>query len=131
MIRLVIEVDDHPSWAECTKEAVAERLSDLGGVRVVECKVDKPQQTTMTGYGPQALNNVCPHCGARVVMVRGPEGTAVMREVLPKSFWPDPSGPEMVMGIDDTWQRGRLEGDSNVKHTVGFPIHKCGEEAAR
>lgn len=75
--------------------------------------------------------NVCPHCGARVVMVRGPEGTAVMREVLPKSFWPDPSGPEMVMGIDDTWQRGRLEGDSNVKHTVGFPIHKCGEEAAR
>ncbi len=44
MIRLVIEIDDHYTWAEMTKEAVAERLSDLGGVRVVEVKADKPKQ---------------------------------------------------------------------------------------
>lgn len=46
MIRLVIEVEDHYTWAECTKEAVAERLSGLGKVRVVEVKVDKPRQLT-------------------------------------------------------------------------------------
>lgn len=46
MIRLVIEVDDHYTWAEITKEAVAELLSDLGGVRVVEVTADKPKQIT-------------------------------------------------------------------------------------
>lgn len=46
MIRLVIEVDDDPSWVECTKEAVAERLDELGRVRVKECHVDKPKQIT-------------------------------------------------------------------------------------
>lgn len=44
MIRLVIEVDDDPSWVECTKEAVAERLTDLGGVRVLEVQQFKPKQ---------------------------------------------------------------------------------------
>lgn len=44
MIRLVIEVDDDPSWAECTKQAVAERLTDLGGVRVLEVQQFKPKQ---------------------------------------------------------------------------------------
>lgn len=44
MIRLVIEVDDDPSWAECTKQAVAERLTDLGGVTVLDVHQDKPKQ---------------------------------------------------------------------------------------
>lgn len=125
MIELHIQVDDHPSWAECTKEAVAERLADLGGVRVVSCVPDQPQQTKMDGYGPKVVQNRCQRCGARVVMVRGPEGTQVMREIMPRSFWPDPSGPDVVMGIDETWQRGRLEGDRDAPHTVGFAIHKC------
>lgn len=125
MIRLVIEVDDHPSWAECTKEAVAERLADLGKVRVLEVTVDKPKQTRMDGFGAPAVGDRCPQCGARVVMVRGPEGTAVMKEVKPRLFWPDPQGPDVVMGIDETWQWGRLEGDRKAEHTVGFPIHKC------
>lgn len=47
MIRLVIQVDDDPSWAECTKEAVAELLTDLGKVRVLEVHVDKPKQIKM------------------------------------------------------------------------------------
>lgn len=46
MIRLVIEVDDDPSWVECTKQAVAERLTDLGGVRVLEVQQFKPKQIT-------------------------------------------------------------------------------------
>lgn len=47
MIRLVIEVDDDPSWAECTKQAVAERLTDLGGVKVLDVKQDKRKQIKM------------------------------------------------------------------------------------
>lgn len=47
MIRLVIEVDDDPPWAECTKQAVAERLTDLGGVTVLEVKQFKPKQLKM------------------------------------------------------------------------------------
>lgn len=46
MIRLVIEVDDDPSWAECTKEAVAELLTVLGKVTVIDCDQDKPKQIT-------------------------------------------------------------------------------------
>lgn len=49
MTKLVIQIDEHPSWAECTKEAVAERLADLGGVTVVSCVPDEPQQTRMEG----------------------------------------------------------------------------------
>ncbi len=44
MIRLVLEIDDHYTWAECTKEAVAELLEPLGTVRVIDVKVDKPKQ---------------------------------------------------------------------------------------
>lgn len=47
MIHIVIEVDDHPSWEECTKEAVAELLTNLGGVRVVDVHTDKPEQLGM------------------------------------------------------------------------------------
>ena len=47
MIHIVIEVDDDPSWKEYTKEAVAELLTDLGGVRVVDVHTDKPAQLEM------------------------------------------------------------------------------------
>lgn len=47
MIHIAIDVDDHPDWVEYTKEAVAERLTDLGNVRVVDVKVDKPKQLTL------------------------------------------------------------------------------------
>ncbi len=47
MIRLVLEVDDHYTWAELTKEAVAELLEPLGTVRVLAVKTDKPEQTRM------------------------------------------------------------------------------------
>lgn len=46
MIHLMIDVDDHPDWVECTKEAVAELLSDPGNVQVVDVQVDKPKQLT-------------------------------------------------------------------------------------
>lgn len=47
MIHLVIDVDDDPSWVEYTKEAVAERLTELGKVTVVDCHHDKPKQLKM------------------------------------------------------------------------------------
>lgn len=128
MTRLVIEVDEHPGWAECTKEAVAERLADLGGVRVVKCEVDKPQQMGMFARPDPVPKDVCPKCGKRIVPVQGPEGGVVMREIRPRSFWPDPAGPQWVMNIQEQWQRGSLEGDRNVEHTVGFPIHTCTKE---
>lgn len=46
MIRVVIEIDDPGDMADCAKEAVAERLSDLGRVRIVDVQVDKPKQIT-------------------------------------------------------------------------------------
>lgn len=124
MIRLVIEVDDHPSWAECTKEAVAERLSELGRVRVLSCEVDKPQQMGMFHQPQLTHGDTCPKCGKRIVWVKGPDGSGVMRELMPRSFWPDPCGPEMVITIKEEWQRGRLEGDSDAPHTVGFLLHE-------
>ncbi len=54
MISLRLEVDDDPSWAEFTKEAIAERLSALGPVWVVEVTVDKPTQETMQGFPTSA-----------------------------------------------------------------------------
>lgn len=124
MIRLVIEVDDHPTWAEYTKEAVAERLAELGSVRVVEVTVDKPQQTSL--FRPPAPKNTCPRCGStRVTQVRGPDGETVLREVIPRPFWPDAAGPVWAMGMDDSWQRGHLEGDKDAPHTIGWPIHQC------
>ncbi len=47
MIHLVIDVDDDPTWEECTKEAVAELLTVLGKVTVVDCHHDKPKQLKM------------------------------------------------------------------------------------
>lgn len=47
MIHIVIEVNDDPSWKEYTKEAVAERLTDLGSVRVVDVQTDQPEQLEM------------------------------------------------------------------------------------
>ena len=43
----MIEIDDDGSMAYCTKEAIAERLDDLGRVRVLEVTADKPEQMTM------------------------------------------------------------------------------------
>ncbi len=49
MIELRLQIDDDPSWAAFTKEAVAERLSELGPVRVVEVKVDKHRSASISG----------------------------------------------------------------------------------
>lgn len=75
------------------------------------------------GLGPVGVD-VCPRCGKRVHRVRGPEGTAVMREIRPRPFWPSERGPDWAMGIDETWQRGSLTGDRDREHTVAFPLHE-------
>lgn len=129
MIRLIIEVDDHPSWAECTKEAVAERLSDLGGVNVVDVDPgDKPCQQVLEDFRPKGWKDACPQCGQRTMRVRGPEGTAVERDIKPWPIWPDPNGPDWAQDINDEWVRVRLDGDRSEPHTVGFPVHKCKKE---
>lgn len=129
MIRIVIELDDHPSWAEATKEAVAERLCDLGKVRVVEVKTDQPSQTVMEDFRPRGWKDECPNCGERVIRVMGPEGKMVEREIRPRAVWLDPNGPDWAQDIEDKWVRVRLDGDKRAEHTVGFPIHKCGSGA--
>ena len=128
MIQVVLEIDDHPDWAECTKEAVAERLCPLGKVRVVEVTVDKPQQLGMFETPPPPTpKNTCPKCGStRVIPVKGPEGGVVLREIIPRTFWPSLSGPEWAMDTEGNWQLGYLDGDKDNEHIVGWPIHRCG-----
>ncbi len=130
MIRLVIEVDDHYTWAECTKEAVAELLEPLGTVRVLDVKTDKPEQTSMEPPKPasaaQSLHTVCPKCGERVISVPGPEGTPVLRDIRPRPVWPAPGkGSVWVQLVDESWIQGDLTGDKAEKHTVGFALHRC------
>ncbi len=129
MIRLVIEVDDHYTWAECTKEAVAELLEPLGTVRVLVVKTDKPEQVSMEPSKPaptaQSLHTVCPKCGARVISVPGPEGTPVLRDIRPRPVWPAPEGSVWVQLVDESWVRGELTGDKAEAHTVGFGLHQC------
>ena len=91
MIRLVLEIDDCYTWAECTKEAVAVLLEPLGTVRVLAVKTDKPEQTRMEPQKPapaaQSLHTVCPKCGERVISVPGPEGTPALRDIRPRPVW--------------------------------------------
>lgn len=137
MIHMVIEVDDHPAWVECTKAAVAERLSDLGGVRVVDVNVDKPQQMGMEGYrakppaAPPPMmgsRGTCPKCGARYTREPGPEGAVVDLDIKPRAIWPDPHGPDWAKNAKGEWVRVRLDGDLATEHTVGFAVHRCRKE---
>lgn len=137
MIHLVIEIDDKGLHPECTKEAVAELLSDLGGVTVVKCDPDKTQQMSMEGYRakppaapPPMLGSrgTCPRCGAGYTRERGPEGAEVDLDIKPRAIWPDAHGPDWAKNAKGEWVRVRLDGDMATEHTVGFAVHKCRKE---
>lgn len=131
MIRIIIDADPYGLLTECATEAVAERLADLGGVKVVDAfPLDKPKQGVMAGFQaspPPSLGSrgTCPRCGAQYTREHGPEGTEVDLDIKPRAIWPDPHGQDWAKNAKGEWVRVRLDGDKRAEHTVGFPIHKC------
>lgn len=139
MIELHIQVDDDPSWAECTKEAVAERLADLGGVRVLEVKVDKPRQTRMGGYGAPAAPAgekreprakvvsrrvvACPECGEGIWEMTCSDGRALRCELEARCY--QMIGPEAVVTTTGEVRTGAFDGRGRGSTGLGYPVHRC------
>lgn len=141
MVELHIQVDDHPGWAECTKEAVAERLADLGGVRVVDVKVDKPQQTKMgedtpkvDEPGPAQKRDTkakvvrqqaakCPTCGREVLELDCTDG--VTRRCEPTARCYQAQGPDEVVTTAGEVRTGAFDGRGYGPTGLGYRAHRC------
>lgn len=134
-------MDDHPSWAECTKEAVAERLADLGGVRVVSCVPDEPQQTKMEGCGPKVDKPQqpkkqapkvkvtrqravkCPACGREVLELDCTDG--MTRRCEPTARCYQAQGPDEVVTTAGEVRTGAFDGRGYGPTGIGYRKHKC------
>lgn len=126
MIRLTIEVDDHFSWAEATKEAVAERLGPLGRVRVLKVETDKPQQLNLPGYQepktPSPSPARCPRCGVLTVRMQV-NGQAIVCDPQPKAYWVDLSGSGRVVTFGGELVRCSFSGSPERKSGMGWVPH--------
>lgn len=134
-------MDDHPSWAECTKEAVAERLADLGGVTVVSCVPDEPQQVGMDGYGPKVAKTEppkkqaakakvvrqrvvkCPDCGREVRELECSDGVTRRCESMARCY--QAQGPEEVVTTAGEVRTGAFDGRGYGPTGLGYREHKC------